>query len=66
MNKNDDLKRRNYHVRNAIASFALEGEIPSPHLLELLKKYENGEISSLEELEIKFENRELINEQPIK
>lgn len=33
----DDLERRKFHIRNAIASFALEGEHPSPYFADLLK-----------------------------
>lgn len=45
-----DLERRRFHIRNAIASFALEGEHPSPYFSDLLKKFGNGEIQTLEEL----------------
>ena len=46
----DDLERRKFHIRNAIASFALEGEHPSPYFADLLKKFGNGEIKTMEEL----------------
>lgn len=44
------LERRKYHIRNAIASFELEGEYASPECLELLEKFGNGEIKTIEEL----------------
>lgn len=50
MKNNIDLNKRKYYVRNAIASFALEGEHPSPFVLGLLMKYEKGEIETIEEL----------------
>ncbi|MFZ7175066.1 antitoxin VbhA family protein [[Pasteurella] aerogenes] len=45
-----DLDRRKFHIRNAIASFALEGEHPSPYFADLLEKFGNGEIKTMEEL----------------
>ncbi|HHE3712861.1 antitoxin VbhA family protein [Pasteurella multocida] len=45
-----DLDRRRFHIRNAIASFALEGEHPSPYFADLLEKFGNGEIQTMEEL----------------
>ncbi|HHE3641985.1 TPA: antitoxin VbhA family protein [Pasteurella multocida] len=44
------LERRRYHIRNAIASFELEGEYASPECLDLLEKFGNGEIETMEEL----------------
>lgn len=44
------LARREFHVRNALASFALEGEYPSKEFEVLLKKFTSGEIKTLEEL----------------
>lgn len=45
-----NLERREFHIRNAIASFALEGEHPSPYVINLLDKFKTGEIKTIEEL----------------
>lgn len=44
------LARREYHVRNALASFALEGEYPSKEAEALFYKFVSGEIETIEEL----------------
>lgn len=44
------LARRAYHVRNTLASFALEGEYPSKECEELFNKFASGEIETIEEL----------------
>lgn len=44
------LSRRTYHVRNALASFALEGEYPSKECETLFYKFASGEIETIEEL----------------
>lgn len=46
------LARREFHIKNALASFALEGEYPSKECEVLLKKYASGEIKTLDELRI--------------
>ena len=44
------LARREYHVRNSLASFALEGEYPSKEAEALFYKFASGEIETIEEL----------------
>ena len=44
------LARREYHVRNALASFALEGVYPSKEAEALFYKFVSGEIETIEEL----------------
>ncbi|HDX0974187.1 TPA: antitoxin VbhA family protein [Pasteurella multocida] len=48
------LARRDFHIKNALASFALEGEYPSKECEVLLKKYVSGEIKTLDELRIRL------------
>lgn len=48
------LARREFHIKNALASFALEGEYPSKECEVLLKKYVSGEIKTLDELRIRL------------
>lgn len=46
------LARREYHIRNALASFALEGEYPSKEFEFLLNKFASGEIETMDELRL--------------
>ena len=48
------LARREFHIKNALASFALEGVYPSKECEVLLKKYVSGEIKTLDELRIRL------------
>lgn len=48
------LARREYHVRNALASFALEGEYPSKEAEELFNKFASGEIETIDELRVQI------------
>ena len=48
------LARREYHVRNSLASFALEGEYPSKEAEALFYKFASGEIETIEELKSKL------------
>ena len=47
------LARRAYHVRNALASFALEGEYLSKECEALFYQFASGEIKTIEELRTK-------------
>ena len=48
------LARRAYHVRNALASFALEGEYPSKEAEDLFNKFASGEIETIDELRVQI------------
>lgn len=48
------LARREYHVRNALASFALEGEYSSKEAEALFYKFASGEIQTIDELRAKI------------
>nr|WP_041603857.1 antitoxin VbhA family protein [Histophilus somni] len=48
------LDRRAYHVRNALASFALEGEYPSNEAEDLFNKFASGEIETMDELRVQI------------
>ena len=48
------LARRAYHVRNALASLALEGEYPSKEAEDLFNKFASGEIETIDELRVQI------------
>ena len=48
------LARRAYHVRNALASFALEGEYPYKDAEDLFNKFASGEIETMDELRVQI------------
>ena len=48
------LARREYHVRNALASFALEGNILLKRRRSYLINFASGEIETIDELRVQI------------